>query len=296
MKGTSQTPGTKMSWLVDLAGRAEDFLNKVDQGAASALTKHSSHSSSSGALDPLEPDLTPYSEPRHSYTGHETHGFISAAAENIKRSNASVLAGTANVSGTTLLGSAVSSSAAKASSNFVRPKRPEVDDDLLFDFLNSSDPPQSDKKEARRDTVVRTTGLAEGSAQGQATVPSAPATPPSTRALSRTSSLGSLTASTHSTKTENDYARDGSQGTNLVDSESERCLFYFRILSLYLTLPHILFNFFPSTLTPTPLRELRFRPGSSSRCSSLGGVELGPGRAAQSGGVWSAFGEPAFAQ
>lgn len=215
-----------MSWIVDLAGRAENFLNKVDQGAASALTKHSSHSSSSAPLDPPEPDLTPYSasyESRHSYTGHETHGFLSAAAVNIKKSKAIVLAGTANVSSTTPLGSAVSSSssgALKASSNFVRRKRSEVDDDLLFDFLNSSDPPQSDRKEVRRDTVVQTTGVADGSAQGQATVPSAPATPPPTRSLSRTSSLGSLAASTHSTKTENDAARDGSQGDTPESSDS----------------------------------------------------------------------------
>lgn len=220
----------KMSWLVDLAGRAEDFLNKVDQGAASALTKHSSHTASSGAFDPQEADLTPYSAPHEpclSYTSHETH-FISAAAENIKKSKATVLAGTANVSSTTPLGSAASSSsssstAVKVSSNFVRPKRPEVDDDLLFDFLNSSDPPHSDRKEVRRDAVVRTTGVAaEGASQGQATVPSAPATPPSTRALSRNSSLSSLTASTHSTKTENDFAQDGSQGTTLVNWVSER--------------------------------------------------------------------------
>lgn len=206
-----------MSWLVDLAGRAEDFLNKVDQGAASALTQHPSHSTSSAAFDSPESDLTACSaayESRHSYTGHETHGFISAAAENIKKSKATVLAGTANVSSTTPLGSGVSS-AVKPSSGFVRPKRPEVDDDLLFDFLNSSDPPQGDKKEVRRDALVRTAGVAEGLAQGQVTVPSAPATPASTRALSRTSSLGSLTASTHSTKTENDFARDGDQGTNV---------------------------------------------------------------------------------
>ncbi|XP_027022766.2 golgin subfamily A member 5 [Tachysurus fulvidraco] len=216
-----------MSWFVDLAGRAEDFLNKVDQGAASALTKPSSHSSSSASFNPLEPDVTPYSspyEPPHSYTSHETYGFVSAAAENIKKSKATALAGTANVSSTTLLGSAVSGGGGvggvgggggggggpvKASSNFVRPRRSEVDDDLLFDFLNSSDPPQSDRKEVRRDTAVLMTGVAEASSQGQVTVPSTPATPPSTRALSRTSSLSSLTASTHSTKTENDVTREG---------------------------------------------------------------------------------------
>ncbi|KAM9476944.1 golgin subfamily A member 5 isoform 1-T2 [Clarias gariepinus] len=205
-----------MSWLVDLAGRAEDFLNKVDQGAATALTKHSSHSSSSGAFDPPEPDVTRYSgtESHHSYTGPETRGFISAAAENVKKSKATVLAGTASVSSTTPLGSAVSSSSAvKASSNFVRPRRSEVDDDLLFDFLNSSDPkPKSDRNEVRRETAGRTMGVAEGAAQGQVMVPSAPATPPSARDLSRTSSLASLTASTHSAKTENDSTRDGSQG------------------------------------------------------------------------------------
>ncbi|TSV02067.1 Golgin subfamily A member 5 [Bagarius yarrelli] len=217
-----------MSWFVDLAGRAEDFLNKVDQGAASALTKHST-SSSSASFEPAEPDSILYSAPyesRHDYPAHETHGFISAAAENIKKSKATVLASTANVSSTSLLGSAVSSSSntssggAKASSNFVRPRRSEVNDDLLFDFLNSSDPLQSDRKEVKRDTV-RGTGVAEGSAQEQVTVPSTQTTlPPSTQALSRTSSLGSLTASTHSSKTDNDSAQDGSQGVTPDSSDS----------------------------------------------------------------------------
>ncbi|KAF5892730.1 golgin subfamily A member 5, partial [Clarias magur] len=208
-----------MSWLVDLAGRAEDFLNKVDQGAATALTKHSTHSASSAAFDPPEPDVTRYSgaESHHSYPVHEPRGFISAAAENVKKSKATVLAGTDSVFSTTPLGSAVSSSGAvKASSNFVRPRRSEVDDDLLFDFLNSSDSkPKSDRNEVRRETVGRTTGVAEGAAQGQVMVPSAPATPPSARDLSRTSSL----ASTYSAKTENDSTRDGSQGDTQESSD-----------------------------------------------------------------------------
>ncbi|XP_072532850.1 golgin subfamily A member 5 [Salminus brasiliensis] len=235
-----------MSWLADLAGRAEDFLNKVDQGAATALTKHSTQRSSltsygpSDSVDSSQQSSAAYRdsyEPQHAYTApsstQETPGFIAAAAGNIKKSKATALAGTSNVYSSTQLGSAPSSSSStsvRASSNFVRPKKPEVDDDLLFDFLNSSDPPQSDRRETRRDTPPSEMGMAEGLAQGQVTagsvtaapqrVPSAPATPPSTCGLSRNSSLSSLSASTHSAKTEDGSARDFSQGDTPESSDS----------------------------------------------------------------------------
>uniref|UniRef100_A0A8C2Q387 Golgin subfamily A member 5 n=1 Tax=Cyprinus carpio TaxID=7962 RepID=A0A8C2Q387_CYPCA len=172
-----------MSWFVDLAGKAENFLNKVDQGAASALTKNTQKDSISSS-------------------SHGSSAFISTAAGNIKKSNATVLAGTANVSSTMPLGSS-----SKVSSNFVRPKKPEVNDDLLFDFLNSSDPPQSERKEVRRETVSKVLGPAGGSAQTQMPPisvpsdlqmgPSVTATPPSSQGLSRNSSLGSLSNSSH---------------------------------------------------------------------------------------------------
>ncbi|XP_062851782.1 golgin subfamily A member 5 [Trichomycterus rosablanca] len=210
-----------MSWLVDLAGRAEDFLNKVDQGAATALTNHPTIKSSSTSYDPPEPNLTdsPYN-PQHGYTSHESLGYISSAAGNIKKSKATVLAGTSNVASTTALGSGSSAGAVKTLSNFVRPKKPEVDDDMLFDFLNSSDPPLSEKREVRRATASQVMGLADGSSQGQVSIPSAPDTPPSTRALSRTSSVSSLTASTHSAKTDDGSTRDISQGDAPESSDS----------------------------------------------------------------------------
>uniref|UniRef100_A0A672Q4S8 Golgin subfamily A member 5 n=1 Tax=Sinocyclocheilus grahami TaxID=75366 RepID=A0A672Q4S8_SINGR len=165
-----------MSWFVDLAGKAEDFLNKVDQGAASALTTNTQKSS----LSYNSPDTTDSIQDSISSSSHGTSAFISTAAGNIKKSNATVLASTANVSSTTPLGSS-----SKASSNFVRPKKPEVNDDLLFDFLNSSDPLQSEIKEVRRETV--------------------------SKGLSRNSSLGSLSNSSHSIKTEDGSTRDQSQ-------------------------------------------------------------------------------------
>uniref|UniRef100_A0AAR2JCB6 Golgin subfamily A member 5 n=1 Tax=Pygocentrus nattereri TaxID=42514 RepID=A0AAR2JCB6_PYGNA len=226
-----------MSWFADLAGRAEDFLNKVDQGAATALTKQSTRKSSLSSYNPADlvdssqqssATYVPSYEPQHGYSGssssQETPGFISAAAGNIKKSKATSLTGTGNVSNVTHLGSAPAGNgngngAVRASSGFVRPKKPEVDDDLLFDFLNSSDPPQSERREVSRDGASRASGLAEGLAQGQA-APSAPATPPSMRGLSRNSSLSSLSASTHSAKTEDGSARDFSQGDTPESSDS----------------------------------------------------------------------------
>ncbi|XP_058651027.1 golgin subfamily A member 5 isoform X1 [Onychostoma macrolepis] len=203
-----------MSWFVDLAGKAEDFLNKVDQGAANALIK-STQKSSLSYNSPDTTDSIQYNSDSISSSSHETSAFISAAAGNIKKSKATVLAGTANVSSTTPLGSS-----SKASSNFVRPKKPEVNDDLLFDFLNSSDPPQSERKEVRRETVSKVLGPAGGSAETQMPPisvagdlqmgPSVTATPSSTQGLSRNSSLSSLSNSSHSVKTE-DGSRDQSQ-------------------------------------------------------------------------------------
>uniref|UniRef100_A0A8C1SMX9 Golgin subfamily A member 5 n=1 Tax=Cyprinus carpio TaxID=7962 RepID=A0A8C1SMX9_CYPCA len=214
-----------MSWFVDLAGKAENFLNKVDQGAASALTKNTQKSSlsyeSPDTTDSIQYSSAAYSSTQQhrdsiSSSSHGSSAFISTAAGNINKSNATVLAGTANVSSTMPLGSS-----SKVSSNFVRPKKPEVNDDLLFDFLNSSDPPQSERKEVRRETVSKVLGPAGGSAQTQMPPisvpgdlqmgPSVTATPPSSQGLSRNSSLGSLSNSSHSIKTEDGSTRDQSQ-------------------------------------------------------------------------------------
>lgn len=216
-----------MSWLVDLAGKAEDFLNKVDQGAASTLKK-STHQSSLSYNSPDTKDSIQYNSADYSSTHDQQHrdsisasslgnsAFISTAAGKIKKSKATVLAGTANVSSTMPLGSS-----SKVSSNFVRPKKPEVDDDLLFDFLNSSDPPQSERKEVRRETVSKPLGPMGGSTQTQMPPlsvasdlqmgPSVAATPSSTQGLSRNSSLSSLSNSSHSIKTEDGSTRDQSQ-------------------------------------------------------------------------------------
>uniref|UniRef100_A0AAR2JEL8 Golgin subfamily A member 5 n=1 Tax=Pygocentrus nattereri TaxID=42514 RepID=A0AAR2JEL8_PYGNA len=168
-----------MSWFADLAGRAEDFLNKVDQGAATALTKQSTRKSSLSSYNPADlvdssqqssATYVPSYEPQHGYSGssssQETPGFISAAAGNIKKSKATSLTGTGNVSNVTHLGSAPAGNgngngAVRASSGFVRPKKPEVDDDLLFDFLNSSDPPQSERREVSRDGASRASAKPE---------------------------------------------------------------------------------------------------------------------------------------
>uniref|UniRef100_W5N6R1 Golgin subfamily A member 5 n=1 Tax=Lepisosteus oculatus TaxID=7918 RepID=W5N6R1_LEPOC len=115
-----------MSWLADIAGKAEDFLNKVDQGAASALSKQQYAGAYHGheAGPPRAPPEAP--------------SFVTAAAGNIKKQQATLLAGTANVASAPrpALGT---SDAGSSRAPFVRPKKTEPDDDLLFDFLNSTD-------------------------------------------------------------------------------------------------------------------------------------------------------------
>uniref|UniRef100_A0A8C9WY72 Golgin subfamily A member 5 n=1 Tax=Sander lucioperca TaxID=283035 RepID=A0A8C9WY72_SANLU len=151
-----------MSWFADLAGKAEDFLNKVDQGAATALTNSQERTSSFSSSYEKDSIVKPE---------YNTAGYVSAAASNIKRSSATLLAGTANMASIPPGSGSSAPNSAKTSSSFVRPKKSEqdVDDDMLFDFLNSSDPPDT------------------------------PSTPPSTRGVSRASSVSSLSA--HSIKT-----------------------------------------------------------------------------------------------
>ncbi|KAL4656206.1 golgin subfamily A member 5 [Arapaima gigas] len=208
-----------MSWFADLAGRAEDFLNKVDQGAAHALTKHQNQAAPSYD-SPDSGDGSFYStalsalSPERPHASHDAPDFITAAAGNIKRSSATLLAGTANVS---------SASTTKASSKFVRPKKTEPDDDVLFDFLNSTDLASSRKRDNKKEQPKAGVSTQMDTAEGAPTTPSpntgpaapsAPSTPPSNRGLSRTSSLSSLSTSTHSVKTSEDgSSKDQSQDT-----------------------------------------------------------------------------------
>ncbi|XP_018537164.1 LOW QUALITY PROTEIN: golgin subfamily A member 5 [Lates calcarifer] len=220
-----------MSWFADLAGKAEDFLNKVDQGAATALSKNqartSSFSSSYSEESTVKPEYntagykTDAAVTHHTYaSSHDASSYISAAAGNIKRSNATLLAGTANMASTPS-GSGISApNSAKTSTGFVRTKKSEqdVDDDMLFDFLNSSDPPASNRRDSRRELVkvaapvTETQNSTPPPSTTPLTNPSAPSTPPSTRGVSRASSMSSLSA--HSIKTsEESSAKEQSQDT-----------------------------------------------------------------------------------
>ncbi|KAM9707566.1 golgin subfamily A member 5 [Menidia menidia] len=207
-----------MSWFTDLAGKAENFLNKVDQGAATALSKNQAATSSFSS--PYEGGSAVTDEygsaafnpaATHPYgSSHDAPSYVSAAAGNVKKSSATLLAGTANVPS-----GLVAPNSAKNSSSFVRPKKSEqdVDDDMLFDFLNSSDPPAGNRRDSRRELVkvVAPVIEAQNPTPPPSAVPSAPSTPPSTRGVSRASSMSSLSA--HSVKTSESSAREQSQDT-----------------------------------------------------------------------------------
>uniref|UniRef100_A0A7N8XZA5 Golgin subfamily A member 5 n=1 Tax=Mastacembelus armatus TaxID=205130 RepID=A0A7N8XZA5_9TELE len=220
-----------MSWLADLAGKAEDFLNKVDQGAATALShsqaKTSSFSLSYEGESTVKPEYstagykTDAAVTHHTYaSSNDAPSYISAAAGNVKRSNATLLAGTANVASTPSGSGSNVANSSKNSSGFVRPKKSDqdVDDDMLFDFLNSSDPPISSRRDSRRELVKVVVPATEVQALTPLpsttphTIPSAPSTPPSTHGISRASSMSSLSA--HSIKTSEDSsAKEQSQDT-----------------------------------------------------------------------------------
>ncbi|KAK5857956.1 hypothetical protein PBY51_011164 [Eleginops maclovinus] len=218
-----------MSWFADLAGKAEDFLNKVDQGAATALTINQERASSFSSYEPestVKPEYNPAGFKPHAPAAHhayastdDAHSFVSAAAANIKRSGSTLL-GAANTSSVLSGSGSSASTSAKTSSGFVRRKKSEqdVDDDMLFDFLNSSDPADSGRRDSRRELVK--VGVPVTEAQSTTpppsstplSLPSAPSTPPSTRGVSRASSMSSLSA--HSIKTSDESsAREQGQDT-----------------------------------------------------------------------------------
>lgn len=234
-----------MSWFADLAGKAEDFLNKVDQGAATALTKNQTRTSSfsssyegdstvkanyNSAEYKTSPTVT-----HHAYASpHNPPSFISAASENIKRSSATLLAGTANVPTTPPSSGGSAPNSAKTSSGFVRPKKSEqdVDDDMLFDFLNSSEPPVSSRRDSRKDVIK--VAVPDRELQNPTppppsiaphTIPSAPSTPPSTRGVSRASSMSSLSAHSMKTSEENsakEQSHDTPESSDSLPLESSR--------------------------------------------------------------------------
>ncbi|KAF1472800.1 Golgin subfamily A member 5, partial [Pygoscelis antarcticus] len=193
-----------MSWLADLAGKAEDLLNRVDQGAASALSKKDT--ASSAVYDNKNFDsANEYSELRQhtgelKYQTSSKAAYISSAADNIKHQKATILAGTANVKPARRTSSEVASpvesvSAPRAASHFVRRKKSEPDDELLFDFLNSSEKEPNGRMDSKKEKSKA----------------------PVLQNHSRTSSISSVSTSTQSAKTtEDNYVR--SQGNETPDS------------------------------------------------------------------------------
>ncbi|XP_062946556.1 golgin subfamily A member 5 [Cynocephalus volans] len=144
-----------MSWFADLAGRAEDLLNRVDQGAATALSRKEntsniiySKNTDYSELHQQNTDLTYQTGPKATY--------VSSAADNILNQKATILAGTANVK----VGSRTpvetshpveNASVPRPSSQFVRRKKSEPDDELLFDFLNSSQKEPTSRVEIKKE-------------------------------------------------------------------------------------------------------------------------------------------------
>lgn len=213
---------SKMSWFADFAGKAEDFLNKVDQGAATALAKNQEGSPYEATVN-SKYNREEYSTEAATQHAHASSAsalsYIPAAAANIKKSNVNVLAGTDNISSNPSPSGSSPTSSAKVLSGFVRPtKEKHLDDDLLFDFLNSSDPLVSNKGDSKREgmkVAVTTTQSRNATPPLSSTpqvTPSVSSTPPSTHGISRTSSMSSLSA--HSIKTESS-AKELSQGTIL---------------------------------------------------------------------------------
>uniref|UniRef100_A0A8D0G5A9 Golgin subfamily A member 5 n=1 Tax=Sphenodon punctatus TaxID=8508 RepID=A0A8D0G5A9_SPHPU len=193
-----------MSWLTDLAGKAEDLLNRVDQGAATALSKkEGSGNVIYGNTDLDSPSEYPELHRQNRELKHQTSekaSYIASAADNIKHQKATTLAGTANVKAASRTTSEASTatetvSIPRPSSQFVRRKKSEPDDELLFDFLNSSEKRPNGKMDSKKEKSKA------AAAQSH----------------SRTSSISSVTASVQSIKTTEDNSIR-SQGNDTPES------------------------------------------------------------------------------
>ncbi|CAK7315933.1 golgin subfamily A member 5 [Vulpes vulpes] len=143
-----------MSWFADLAGKAEDLLNRVDQGAATALSRKENPSNSIYNKNADYPELQQNTDLTYQTESKAT--YISSAADNIRNQKATILAGTANVkvgSRTPVEAShpVENASVPRPSSQFVRRKKSEPDDELLFDFLNSSQKEPSGRVEIKKE-------------------------------------------------------------------------------------------------------------------------------------------------
>ncbi|XP_066468281.1 golgin subfamily A member 5 [Tiliqua scincoides] len=180
-----------MSWFAELAGKAEDLLNRVDQGAASALSKKESAGNvtyGSSNLNVVSEYPKLHQEAREQqYQTTPKSSFISSAADNIKHQKVTILAGTANVKATSRTAvenspSVDAGSTPRPSSQFVRRKKSEPNDELLFDFLNSSEKEPNGRMDLKREKSQA------AAAQNH----------------SRTSSISSLSVSSQSIKTGED--------------------------------------------------------------------------------------------
>ncbi|XP_054652990.1 golgin subfamily A member 5 isoform X2 [Dunckerocampus dactyliophorus] len=218
-----------MSWFAEFAGKAEDFLNKVDQGAATALNKNQDKTLSLTSFyegdAPGHPEYKPEGFNNSSSASHQTSSYISAAVGNIKKSTSALTPASVNMSSTpsgkqASSGTSNPAKASTSSSSFVRRKKSErdVDDDMLFDFLNSSEPPVTAGRDSNKDAVKAAAPNQVTEAKNSTppppppTIPSLPSTPPSTCRVSRASSLSSLSA--HSMKaSEESSAKQQSQAT-----------------------------------------------------------------------------------
>ncbi|XP_067848034.1 golgin subfamily A member 5 [Heptranchias perlo] len=200
-----------MSWFTELAGKAEDFLNKVDQGAAAALltapiediTATTTFSVEAGSSSQYSAQNQLSSESDHQV--HTNIGYVSSAAGKIKRQKATLLAAASNVPSSSrtfeaTVSTSASSSLSRPSTQFVRPKKTEPNDDQLFDFLNSSEKSLNGRVDNKRETAK-------------------PSTP---KSHSRTSSLSSVSACTINIKTteESSVKDDSAAGFDASESSN----------------------------------------------------------------------------
>ncbi len=150
-----------MSWITNIAGKAEELLNKVDQAAATSL--NTTLDESDGAINPnaslAKPTTT--TSPTTSQTQSYAAGRLSIDSTSSLSNSISVPSNLNKLHSPDAYLSQVSRSSfssTQSNGGSTKPKKKDQDDEL-FEFLNSSDNPGESRRSpnGRPKTLVANT-------------------------------------------------------------------------------------------------------------------------------------------
>lgn len=131
-----------MSWFSEMAGKAESFLNNLDQVAASAITKSSDESqsdlaSSTGSTATIQPSLVTH-QPKYSASAAAATKPVSHSRTSSVSSSFSTVS-SRNVHGDNSYGSSHNLYGVNYSNPYGNTSSVNMSDDKIFEYLNSTE-------------------------------------------------------------------------------------------------------------------------------------------------------------